>query len=502
MKRAIISVFDKVGVVELAKELVSLEYEIISTGGTHRTLTDNGIEVTYISDITDFPEILDGRVKTLHPRIHGGILAKNIPEHIEQLTQVGGSLIDIVVVNLYPFEAVSQDPSASFDDILENIDIGGPTLLRAAAKNHPRVTVLSDPSDYAEVAEELKTGAVSSRVRRILAAKAFSHTAYYDTLITEYLHKPTFPPKMTIALEKTGELRYGENPHQAGAFYRQSPIKGGLATAEQLNGKELSFNNIYDGDGAWQMASSFQQPCVVAVKHNNPCGLGVADTLVEAYQKAYEGDPVSIFGGIIACNRILDDSTAKAMSKVFLEIIIAPDFTPDALDILKKKPNLRLLKLAPMLNQGEDWKKVTGGVLMQEGNTVDVIEKTIKVVTNRQPSEDEWKDLRFAWKIVKYVKSNAIVLCKDNQLIGVGAGQMNRLQSVKLSTEQAGAKATGAALGSDAFFPFADNIEAAASAGVTAIIQPGGSVRDKEVIDACDQHNITMVFTGFRHFRH
>lgn len=504
MKKALISVFDKTGVVEFAKSLQKLGYEVISTGGTFSILQEAGLPVTYISKITDFPEVLDGRVKTLHPRIHGGILAKDTPEHLTELSSIGGFLIDVVVVNLYPFEAVSQNSEATFDQVLENIDIGGPTLLRAAAKNHPRVTVVCEPADYDLVITSLKEGQLSSEIRKKLAAKAFAHTAYYDTLITQYLATDSqgFPEKLTIALNKVSDLRYGENPHQGAAFYEQVPQEGGLARAEQLNGKALSFNNIYDTEAAWQMASIFTDPCIVAVKHNNPCGLGVGEELYQAWVKAYEGDPVSIFGGIIASNRIIDLKTAQAMNEIFLEVIIAPDFSPEALQLLSKKANLRLLKLAPAVNLGQDWKKVTGGLLIQEGDALDLIEEQLKIVTKRQPTEAEWLDLRFAWKVVKYVKSNAIVFCKNQQLIGVGAGQMNRVQSVRLSANQAGEKGQGAILGSDAFFPFADNVEEAAKAGITAIIQPGGSVRDKDVIAACDEHNIAMVFTGIRHFRH
>lgn len=503
LRQALISVYDKTGVVELAQELSALGYRIISTGGTYKLLKENNLPVTYISDVTEFPEILDGRVKTLHPRIHGGILAKDTAEHRQQLQSIGGELIDLVIVNLYPFESVSQDPNATFDQVIENIDIGGPTLIRAAAKNHDRVTVICDPNDYASVLSQLKTGTLSSAERKRLAAKAFAYTAYYDTLIAQYLEQTIFPDKLTIALQKVSELRYGENPHQKAAFYRQVPrSESSIADAVQLHGKELSFNNIYDAQAAWQMVSAFDEPCVVAVKHNNPCGLAVADTLYDAYVKTYEADPVSIFGGIVACNRQVDLATAKLMYKIFLEVIIAPDFSPEALQILTKKPNLRLLKLAPALSRDWDWKKVPGGFLIQEGDIIDLDESLLQVVTNRQPTPQEWQDLRFAWKVVKYVKSNAIVLCKDKQLLGVGAGQMNRVQSVRLSAAQAGEKARGSVLGSDAFFPFADNIEEAAKCGVTAIIQPGGSVRDQEVIEACNRYGIAMVFTGIRHFRH
>lgn len=502
MKKALISVYDKQGVVEFASELVALGYEVISTGGTYKQLKAAGLAVTYISDVTEFPEILDGRVKTLHPRIHGGILAKDEPDHIEQLSAIGGSLIDVVAVNLYPFEAVSQNPESSFADVIENIDIGGPTLIRAAAKNHERVTVLCHPSDYATVIERLQNDNLDANLRRELAAKAFAHTAYYDTLITTYLGRDEFPSKMTIALEKVSDLRYGENPHQKAAFYQEVPGVSGLSSAVQLNGKELSFNNIYDAEAAWQMASSYSEPCVAAVKHCNPCGLAVADNISDAYQKAYEADPISIYGGIVAANGVINEKSAREMSKIFLEVIIAPDFTTEALKILQKKSNLRLLKLDPMVNTRQEWKKVTGGFLVQDADAKVLNETELQVVTKREPTEAEMQDLYFAWKAVKYVKSNAIVFAKDQQLIGVGAGQMNRVQSVRLCATQAGEKAVGAVLASDAFFPFADNIEEAAAAGIKAIIQPGGSIRDQDSIDACNEHGIAMVFTGVRHFRH
>jgi len=503
MKLALLSVYDKTGIVAFAQNLVEMGYQLISTGGTYRLLQENNVPVTYISEVTEFPEILDGRVKTLHPRIHGGILAKDTEEHRRQLEQIGGRLIDLVAVNLYPFEAVSQDPNASEEQVIENIDIGGPAMLRASAKNHARVTVICDPADYDWVLERLSKGELTHSDRKCLAAKAFSHTAYYDTLISHYLGQPAFAEKLTVALAKVTDLRYGENPHQKAAFYQEIPSKpASIAQAEQLHGKELSFNNIYDAQAAWQLVSEFQEPCAVAVKHNNPCGLALGGTLYEAYLKAYEGDPVSIFGGIVAVNRIVDVKTAKEMSRIFLEVIIAPGFTEEALAVLTRKANLRLLKLEPAQTSEWDWKKVAGGFLIQEADTVDLDRNQLKVVTNREPSDQEWDDMLFGWKVVKYVKSNAIVLCKAKQLIGVGAGQMNRVQSVRLSIEQAGDKAQGAVLASDAFFPFADSVELAASKGVAAIIQPGGSIRDQEVIDACNQHGLAMVFTGIRHFRH
>lgn len=503
MKSALLSVYDKTGIVDLAKRLVELDYRLISTGGTYKLLEENNVPVTYISEITDFPEILDGRVKTLHPRIHGGILARDEEKHLQELKSIGADLIDVVVVNLYPFEQVSQDPNASFADVIENIDIGGPTLLRAAAKNHARVTVVCDPADYAEVVKGLEAGALPEAERKRLAAKAFNHTAYYDTLIADYLGQPQLPEKMTVALAKVADLRYGENPHQKAAFYREMPKQAvSIADAKQLHGKALSYNNIYDAQAAWQLVSEFTEPCTVAVKHSNPCGLAVGEDLYQAYLRTYAGDPVSIFGGIVACNRAVDAKIAAEMNKIFLEVIIAPDFTDEALAILTKKANLRLLKLAPARDEGYDWKKVSGGFLIQEADTVDLDQNQLKVVTKRTPTDQEWEDLFFGWKVVKYVKSNAIVFCKNKQLIGVGAGQMNRVQSVRLAAGQAGEKAQEAVLCSDAFFPFADNIEEAAASGIKAIIQPGGSIRDEEVIAACDRFGIAMVFTGIRHFKH
>ncbi len=502
MKRAVISVFDKTGVVDFARKLVGLDYEIVSTGGTLKTLQAEGIPVTYVSDLTGFPEILDGRVKTLHPVIHGGILAKDTPTHREHLTVIGAAPIDLVAVNLYPFEEVSGNANASFSDVLETIDIGGPTLLRAAAKNHPRVFVVSDPDSYDRVIDAISGTNDSVSLRRELAAQAFAHTAFYDSLIAKYLGQPPFPKTMTVALRKSADVRYGENPHQKAAYYSDAPESGGLPTAEQLHGKPLSFNNILDLNAACQMAAAFDEPCAVAVKHANPCGLATGKSIGEAYQKAYDGDRISIFGGTVAANVCIDAETAAAMSQIFLDIVAAPDFSEEALHVLRKKTNLRIMRLRPQIDRGLDWRRVHGGWLVQEADVHGDESMDLRVVTQQQPSDQEMQDLLFAWKIVKYVKSNAIVLAKDRQLIGVGAGQMNRVQSVKLSIEQAGARAEHSVLASDAFFPFADNIDAAASAGVAAIIEPGGSMRDQEVIDACDSHGIAMVFTGVRHFRH
>lgn len=510
MKRALISVSDKTGILELAKELLALEFEIISTGGTAKLLAENGVNVIGISKVTGFPEILDGRVKTLHPAIHSGLLAiQDKEEHRMQLEELGIQPIDLVVVNLYPFRETIAKPNVTYEDAIENIDIGGPTMLRSAAKNHAFVTVVVDSGDYPVILGEMKSGGVSLETKRRLAAKVFRHTAAYDGLISNYLTKQIgedWPDQYTVTFEKAQDLRYGENPHQKAAFYRLPLAKSGtLATAEQLHGKELSYNNINDADAALKLVKEFDQPAVVAVKHTNPCGVGVGETIFDAYQKAYESDPVSIFGGIIAANRKLDKATAEKMKELFLEIIMAPDFDEDALEVLTQKKNLRLLKLGNLKIEGEPelrLSSVTGGVLVQEEDVKQISTADLRVVTERKPTKDEMDQLIFAWKVVKHVKSNAIVLTKDFQTIGVGAGQMNRVGSAKIAIEQAGDKATGSFLASDAFFPMSDTVEEAAKAGITAIIQPGGSIRDEESIQAANQHGMAMVFTGVRHFKH
>jgi phosphoribosylaminoimidazolecarboxamide formyltransferase/IMP cyclohydrolase len=508
--RALVSVSNKEGIVPFVQQLVDLGVEVISTGGTKKVLQDNGVKVIGISEVTGFPEILDGRVKTLHPMIHGGLLAMRDNEsHQAQLEEHGITPIDLVVVNLYPFKETISKADSTFEDAIENIDIGGPTMLRSAAKNHKDVAVLVDPTDYEGVIAELKeSGKVEVATRRRLAAKVFRHTAAYDAMISNYLTEAVeekHPESLTVTFEKKQDLRYGENPHQQAAFY-QAPLASefSIASAEQLHGKELSYNNINDADAALQIVKEFKDPAVVAVKHMNPCGVGTGATTVEAYRRAYEADPVSIFGGIIAFNTEVDKETAELLHELFLEIVIAPSFSEDALAVLKQKKNIRLL-LVDMTGAGVMQSRmvsVRGGLLVQDEDQAGFEEATITVPTKREPTEQEWADLKLAWKVVKHVKSNAIVLAKEGQTVGVGAGQMNRVGAAKIAIEQAGETAVGSALGSDAFFPMNDTVEAAAKAGVTAIIQPGGSIKDEDSIKKADEYGIAMVFTGVRHFKH
>jgi phosphoribosylaminoimidazolecarboxamide formyltransferase/IMP cyclohydrolase len=511
IKRALLSVSDKRGIVELARFLHEQEIEIISTGGTYKLLKDHGIEVTYIRDVTGFPEILDGRVKTLHPKIHSGLLAKfDDPKHQEQLKEFGIEPIELVVVNLYPFQQTISIPDVTFAEAIENIDIGGPTMLRSAAKNHQYVTVVVDPADYEWVIEQIrKQKRTDEETRRRLAAKVFRHTAAYDALIAEYLTKQTgeeFPERLTVTYERLQELRYGENPHQHAAFYRHPLAKPGtIPNAKQLQGKELSYNNIQDAESALQIALEYSEPAAVVVKHMNPCGVAVGATIEEAFRKAYEADPVSIFGGIVALNRPVSQELAHQLKEIFLEIILAPSFTAEAREILSGKKNLRLLELDHMgtdRQAGYRYTGIQGGLLVQTEDRGQVSRDEIQVVTERQPTEEEWKQLLFAWKVVKHVKSNAIVVANHAMTLGVGAGQMNRVGAAKIALEQAGEKARGAVLASDAFFPMPDTVQAAAAAGITAIIQPGGSIKDQNSIAEADRHGIAMVFTGMRHFKH
>ncbi|WP_163151417.1 bifunctional phosphoribosylaminoimidazolecarboxamide formyltransferase/IMP cyclohydrolase [Anoxybacillus sp. MB8] len=509
-KRAIISVSNKKGIVTFAKQLAELGVEIISTGGTKRVLAEHGIPVTSISDVTNFPEILDGRVKTLHPNIHGGLLAVRDDEtHQQQLQAHNITPIDFVVVNLYPFQETIAKPNVTLMEAIEQIDIGGPTMLRAAAKNHAYVTAVVDPADYDVVIEQLKQyGEVLLETRRALAAKVFRHTAAYDAMIAQYLTNvvgETYPETMTMTFVKKQSLRYGENPHQTAAFYERplsSPFS--IAAAKQLHGKELSYNNINDANAALQIVAEFTEPAAVAVKHMNPCGVGVGETIAEAFQKAYEADPTSIFGGIVALNREVDEQTAAKLHDIFLEIVIAPSFTEQALAILTKKKNIRLLTVDFQSERKQEpfFVSVRGGLLVQDEDIYTINDANIQVVTDRQPTEEEWANLTFAWRVVKHVKSNAIVLAKDGMTIGVGAGQMNRVGAAKIAIEQAGGNANGAVLASDAFFPMSDTVEVAAQAGVTAIIQPGGSIRDEDSIQKANEYGIAMVFTGVRHFKH
>ncbi len=520
-KRAIISLTDKTGVVEFARELDALGYEILSTGGTWKVINEAGIPVTQVSDITGFPECLDGRVKTLHPMIHAGILAmRSNPEHMAQIEKLGVTPIDIVAINLYAFKDTIMKPGVTREDAIEHIDIGGPTMLRAAAKNYQDVSVIVDPADYATVIDELKAnGKVSVDTNLKLAYKVFNHTAAYDTLIQSYLRvqtgMPIFPEKLSLTYEKVQDMRYGENPGQTAAFYKEigNEFGGTLAAAEQLHGKELSYNNINDTNGALECLKEFDEPCVVAVKHANPCGVGVAKDIYSAYMNAYNADPVSIFGGIIACNRKVDAATAAEINKIFVEIVIAPDFDADALEILMAKKNIRLLKLPeiskPNTKEMLDMKRVAGGLLVQERDIGIYDDAELKVVTEKAPTEAEMADLKFAMKVVKHTKSNAIVLAKNGITTGIGPGQTNRITALELAIRYAndldGAeknRAAGSVMASDAFFPFPDCVEAAHKAGITAIIQPGGSIKDQESIDAANKYGIAMVFTGQRHFKH
>ncbi|HOA82440.1 MAG TPA: bifunctional phosphoribosylaminoimidazolecarboxamide formyltransferase/IMP cyclohydrolase [Thermodesulfovibrio thiophilus] len=510
IKRALISVSDKKGIVEFAKELISAGIDILSTGGTAKLLRDAGIDVTDVSDYTGFPEIMDGRVKTLHPLVHGGILARrDTSEDIETMQRLGIKPIDMVVVNLYPFEATIKKESVSLDEVIENIDIGGPTLLRAAAKNYKHVIVLVDPDDYSSVIEEIKKGEISTERRFELAKKVFSHTARYDALISDYFDKTTsfkdFKEEWTMPLKMIRVLRYGENPHQKAALYSINETPS-LIDAEVLQGKEMSFNNYLDTHSAVFLASEFNEPVCAIVKHNNPCGVAIGESIHTAYKKAFECDPISAFGGIIVFNRTVDSKTAQEVIQSFYEVIVAPEFDIDALKIFASKKNLRLLRfknLSQGINpSGFDLKRILGGFIVQEWDKVSDEFTNIRVVTKRKPTDDELKALLFAWKVCKHVKSNAIVYAKEDKTVGLGIGQTSRVFSAKIGAMHALSTLKDTVVASDGFFPFRDNIDVLAQNGVTAVIQPGGSLRDQEVIDAADQYNMAMIFTGIRHFRH
>ncbi|MDB4866351.1 MAG: purH [Cohnella sp.] len=498
---------------DFCRELTQQGVQVISTGGTKTLLEKENVPVVGISEVTGFPEILDGRVKTLHPAVHSGLLAiRDNAEHRQAMQELGLDYIDLVVVNLYPFKETIAKPDVSYEDAIENIDIGGPTMLRSAAKNHAFVTVVVDAGDYADVLAEVKSGGDTTvETRKRLAAKVFRHTASYDSLISEYFAKQQnepLPEKLTVTYEKIQDLRYGENPHQQAAFYRRPlPAAGSITTAEQLHGKELSYNNIHDANAALAIVKEFDEPAVVAVKHMNPCGVGIGHNIDEAYRKAYEADPTSIFGGVVAANRIIGKETAGRLNDIFLEIVIAPEFSPEALDILQRKKNIRLLRMGGLTSAEErqpEWlvTSVAGGMLVQQSDVHSLTDADLKVVTNRAPTAEELQQLLFAWKVVKHVKSNAILLAKDSMTVGVGAGQMNRVGAARIAIEQAGDKARGAVLASDAFFPMGDTVELAAKAGITAVIQPGGSIKDEESIAVANAHNIAMVMTGVRHFKH
>ncbi len=513
--RAIISVFDKTGLADFAKGLSRLGFEIFSTGGTQKALEEAKVPVKSVSGLTGFPEILDGRVKTLHPIIYGGILARrDLPEHMAQLAENNIEGIDLVVGNLYPFVQTVAREGITLDEALENIDIGGPSMIRASAKNFPSVIVVVDPADYQPVLEKLRAGGVELAERKRLAQQAFQHVATYDTAISQYLRQgmDSFPEEMTVALKKRYSLRYGENPHQQAAFYAEQEVGGGKNTgitwAKQLWGKELSFNNILDADAAWGAVTDFAAPTVAVIKHTNPCGLASHQDIAEAYRRALSGDPVAAFGGIVASNKAVTLAMAEGMKPVFYEIVIAPEYETEALNLLKRKKDLRILvaELPPGYGKAEpgylDFRKVKGGFLIQSSDSLPEASVSLKTVTKREPTKAEIEDLLFAWRAVKHVKSNAIVLAKDKTLLGMGAGQPSRIVSAQIAKEKAGEKTKGSVLASDAMFPFPDVVEAAAAGGITAIIQPGGSIRDEDSIKAANEHNIAMVFTGTRHFRH
>jgi len=507
-RRALISVSDKSGIVELARGLAAAGFSILSTGGTAALLAREGIAVTEVSAYTGFPEMLDGRVKTLHPKIHAGLLAR--PDQQAELARAGLEPIELLVVNLYPFEATVATPGSSLEDAIENIDIGGPAMLRAAAKNYGAVAAVVDPADYARVLSELKsTGKVSDDTRFQLAKKVFAHTAAYDGAIANYLtaREQEFPDKLSLHFTKVQDLRYGENPHQSAAFYRDArPVPGALAGYKQLQGKELSYNNIADADAAWECVKQFDECACVIVKHANPCGVALGGTPHDAYVRAFKTDPVSAFGGILAFNRPLDRAAAEAIGQQFAEVIIAPHIEPEAERFFATKANLRVLAVPLSKDaQAHDFKRVGGGVLVQSTDAKRVARGELRVVTKRVPDETEMADLLFAWKVAKFVKSNAIVFCGDGMTLGVGAGQMSRVDSVRiaaLKAQSAKLSLQGSAVASDAFFPFRDGVEVLANAGARAVIQPGGSVRDDEVIAAANERGVAMVFTGVRHFRH
>jgi phosphoribosylaminoimidazolecarboxamide formyltransferase/IMP cyclohydrolase len=523
MLTALLSVSDKTGIVDFARQLQAAGVKLLSTGGTAKLLAEAGLPVTEVAEVTGFPEMLDGRVKTLHPRIHGGLLARrDMPAHMAALQQHGIGTIDLLIVNLYPFAQATARADCTLEDAIENIDIGGPAMLRAAAKNWQDVAVVIDPADYPRVLAELQAGKIARDTKFMLAKKVFAHTSAYDGMITNYLTaleagaentlaavpaKTEYPQVFNLQLVKTQDMRYGENPHQSAAFYRDlKPVDGTLAHWTQLQGKELSYNNIADADAAWECVKTFDAPACVIVKHANPCGVAVAGTALEAYSKALKTDPTSAFGGIIAFNQPLDGAAAEAVAKQFVEVLIAPSISAEARAVFAAKQNVRLLEV-PLLRQmnGLDFKRVGGGMLLQSADTKNVAASELRVVTTRQPSHEQMQDLLFAWKVAKFVKSNAIVFCAGGMTLGVGAGQMSRIDSARIASikaQNAGLTLQGSAVASDAFFPFRDGLDVVCDAGATCVIQPGGSMRDEEVIAAANERNIAMVFTGTRHFRH
>ncbi|MDQ4095028.1 MAG: bifunctional phosphoribosylaminoimidazolecarboxamide formyltransferase/IMP cyclohydrolase [Actinomycetota bacterium] len=504
VRRALVSVSDKTSIVDFARALVDSGVEIVSSGGTASALADAGLPVTKVSDVTGSPEILGGRVKTLHPKIHGGILAdRRKQEHVDELQRQGIEPFDLVVCNLYPFERTVADPNVQEDDAVEQIDIGGPAMVRAAAKNFHSVAVVVNPNRYPTILEAIEqSGEIPEETRRDLAVEAFAHTAAYDSAIVDYL-KPQdeWPDTLLLSAHKALDLRYGENPHQSAAFYRTGEPPMGIAAAEQIHGKELSYNNLLDTDAAWRLVLELERPAAAIIKHSNPCGVSVADSIAAAYTRAFECDKTSAFGGIVALNEICTRDAADAIAQVFTEVVIAPDFEAAALEVLQSKKNLRILRAPGGTMSQPEVRRVAGGLLLQSPDPADAAEDA-KVVTAAEPTLEQWEDLRFAWVVAKHVKSNAIVLASERTAVGVGAGQMSRVESTELAARRAGQRANGTVCASDAFFPFRDGLDAAVAAGARAVIQPGGSVRDDEVIAAADEHGIPMVFTGRRHFRH
>jgi len=523
---ALLSVSDKTGIVDFARALHDRGVKLLSTGGTAKLLADSGLPVTEVAEITGFPEMLDGRVKTLHPRVHGGLLARrDVPEHMAALAEHGIGTIDLLIINLYPFAKATARPDCTLEDAIENIDIGGPAMLRAAAKNWQDVGVVIDPSDYPQVLAELQAGGLQKKTKFALAKKVFAHTAAYDGMIANYLsaladdaelhgeavpERGAYPATFTLQLTKVQDMRYGENPHQSAAFYRDAaPVAGTLASWRQLQGKELSFNNIADSDAAWECVKTFDVPACVIVKHANPCGVAIGADVAEAYAKAFKTDPTSAFGGIIAFNRPLDQAAAEAVARQFVEVVIAPSVSAEARAVFAAKQNVRVLEVP--LPEGEramnalDFKRVGGGVLLQSADSRNVLPHELRVVTKLLPTAQQMVDLLFAWKVAKFVKSNAIVFCAGGMTLGVGAGQMSRIDSARIAgikAENAGLTLQGSAVASDAFFPFRDGLDVVCDAGATCVIQPGGSMRDDEVIKAADERGIAMVLTGTRHFRH
>jgi len=504
-RRALLSVSDKSGLPDFARALAALDFELYSTGGTLEALREEGIAARPVSELTGFPEIMDGRVKTLHPGVHGGLLARrDKPEHMAALEEHGLKTIDLLCVNLYPFVSTAAREGVTFEEVVENIDIGWPAMIRAAAKNHESVLVVVTPERYPDVLAALEDAEVGPDLRRELAAEAYAHTAYYDAAVAGWLGEDLFPPELPVGGRLVEKLRYGENPHQQAGFYRLPSAIGGLGSAKQLQGGELSYNNIQDAAAAFALASDLQHPAAVIVKHTNPCGCAISADIADAYRRAYECDPTSAYGGVVALNRPLDADTAEEITKIFVEVVIAPGFRPEALEVMGRKAKVRLLEVAPVhaLWGDLEFRSVPGGFLAQTPDRGVLNPDTAQVVSRREPSEAEWEQIAFAWKVVKYVKSNAIVLVRDSASVGVGAGQMSRVEAVRLAVARAGDRAAGSVMASDAFFPFPDGVEAGIAAGVTAIAQPGGSIRDKDAIAAADKAKVAMVFTGVRHFRH